>query len=276
LVKDPRTPGTLGARQAAVQLTKHVRHSMSVMWITSEMNYFKTILFGFFGGVVALVLIFSLPLSNSLLLNLIKADLTEFLETEPAPTPTPVISLDFWQKIVSDHVLNTVAVQSFKDGKIIREGSGITISSDGIIITTFDVITGADVYQVFHGDKILRAQLVRYDGFKNLALLKVPATNMNVTRLERSHQLQPGQDVVVSGKVVELSSSVVFAQKGMISHILSKDIVVDTEPSYFLSGSKVINNSGIVVGMSYLRSGAVRLITSEAMDDFVKNYFNSL
>ncbi|MBI4160730.1 MAG: trypsin-like peptidase domain-containing protein [Candidatus Yanofskybacteria bacterium] len=241
------------------------------------MSYTKTILAGFLGGAAAWFLLFSFPGSNSLLFSLIKADLTEFLGTAPTPTPTPVIAFsDFWQKIVSDHVLSTVVVQSFKGGKVTREGNGIIISSDGIIITTFDVVAGADVYQVLHGDKILRAQLVRYDGFKNLALLKVAATDMNVTRLERDYQFQPGQDVVVSGKMVELSNSVVFAQRGMISYILSKDIVIDTEPTYFLSGSKVINNSGIVVGMAYLKSGAVRLVKSEAIDDFVKNYFETL
>ena len=159
---------------------------------------------------------------------------------------------------------------------MVREGSGIVISSDGVVITTFDVISGADVLQVFHRDKILRAKVIRYDGIKNLALLKVDSADMDVTRLDRDYQFQPGQDVIVSGKMVELSNSVVFAQRGMISYILSKDIVIDTEPNYFLSGSKVINNSGIVVGMSYLRSGAVRLITSEAIDDFVKSHFESL
>ena len=227
------------------------------------MNYLKIILVGFLGGAAAWFLLWSF--------------LPENKPIEPSPTPMPIIvSPDFWQKIVSEHGLSTVAIQSFKGGKIVKEGSGMVISSDGVIITTFDVTAGADVFQVLHGDKILRAQQVRYDGSKNLALLKVAATDMNVTRLERNYQFQSGQDVVVSGKTVELSSPTVFAQRGMISYILSKVIVIDTEPRYFLSGSKVINNSGIVVGISYLRSGAVHLITAEAMDDFIKNYFESL
>jgi len=241
------------------------------------MNYFKTILVSFVGGVFAVFLILSFPGSGSFVFNSIRSDLIEFMGTEPVPTPTPVVvSSDFWQKIVSDHILSTVAVQSFKGGNVAREGSGIVISSDGVMVTTFDVVAGADVIQVLYEDQILRPLVVRYDGFKNLALLKATATDMNVVRLERNYQFQPGQDVVVSGKLVEFSNPVVFAQKGLISHILSKDIVIDTEPNYFLSGSKVINNSGIVVGMAYLRSGAVRLITSEAIDDFVKNYFESL
>ena len=158
---------------------------------------------------------------------------------------------------------------------MVREGSGIVISSDGVVITTLDVISGADVLQVFHKDKILRAKVTKYDGFKNLALLKVDSADMDVTRLDRNYQFQPGQDVIVSGKIVELSNSVVFAQRGMISYVFSKDIIVDTEPNYFLSGSKVINKSGVVVGMSYLRNGTVRLITSETMDNFVKSYFQA-
>jgi len=240
------------------------------------MSHIKTILVGFLSGIAALVLILSLPGSGSFIFDLIRNDLVDFLGTEPVFTPMPtVIPPDFWQKIASDHVLNTVAIQSFKGGKIAREGSGIIISSDGVVITTLDVISGADVLQVFHKDKILRAKVIRYDGFKNLALLKVDSADMDVTRLDRNYQFQPGQDVIVSGKIVELSNSVVFAQRGMISYVFSKDIIVDTEPNYFLSGSKVINKSGVVVGMSYLRNGTVRLITSETMDNFVKSYFQA-
>lgn len=240
------------------------------------MHYFKTIFCGFLGGVIALLLFFYVPVSGPLVFNLIKSNLVEYVGEKPALTPTPITtSPDFWQKIVSNGALSTVAVQSFKSGKIIREGSGIIVSSDGIIITTLDVISGADILQIFHEDKILRAQVVKHDGFKNLALIKINASNMNVARLDRNYQFQPGQDVVVSGKLVELSNPSVFAQKGIVNRILSKDVILDVEPTYFLSGSKVINNSGIVVGMAYLRDGFVHLIKAETMDDFVKNYFQA-
>ena len=241
------------------------------------MHNLKTVLVGFLGGLVAIFLLLSLPVSKSFVFGLIKADLNNFLGTVPAPTPTPTSALpDLWQKIVSDHSLSTVAIQSFKNGKVTREGNGIVVSSDGVLVTTFDVISGADALQIFYKDKILRAHVLKYDGLKNLAIIKVDNTNMDVVRLDAGYQFQPGQDVVVSGKLVELSNWTVFAQRGMISRVFSKDIIVDTERNYFLSGSKAINNSGIVAGMAYLRSGAVHLITAETMDDFIKNYLDTL
>lgn len=254
------------------------------------MGYVKIIFLGFSGGAVALFLFVFTPLvSGPLVFNLIKSSLVEYVDEKPAPEFAPITTPaetrlstdpfpepDFWQKIVSDGALSTVAIQSFKSGKIVREGGGIIVSSDGVVITTLDVISGADVLQIFNEDKILRAQVIRYDGFKNLALIKINTSNMNVARFDRNYQFQPGQDVVVSGKLVELSNPSVFAQKGIVNRVFSKDVILDVEPNYFLSGSKVINSSGIVVGMTYLRNGFVYLIKAETMDDFAKNYFESL
>ena len=73
------------------------------------MNYFKLIFAGFLGAIFMF-----------LLTPIINGDKPE--GSVPA-TPTPTVtSPDFWQKIVSDQNLSTVAIQSFKDGKIIREG----------------------------------------------------------------------------------------------------------------------------------------------------------
>ena len=151
----------------------------------------------------------------------------------------------------------------------------MVVSSDGAAVTTFDIVSGADMLQVFYKDKILRARVMKYDGFKNLAVIKVNDTNMDVARLDTGYQFQAGQDVVVSGKMVQLSIPVVFAQRGMTSRVLSKDVILNTDSNYFLSGSKVINNSGVVVGMAYLRSGTVRLITAETVDNFIKSYFQA-
>jgi len=233
-------------------------------------------LIGFLGGVAAWFFILSVPGSNSIAFNFIKGDLVGFLGSTPAPTPTPIVSPDFWEKITSDHALSTVAVQSFKDGKVTKEGSGMIVSSDGLIVTTFDLIFGVDVIQVFYQDKILRGQLVKFDSFKNLALIKSGAADVDVARFDRNYQFQPGQDIIVSGKVIELLHSNAFAQRGMVSYILSKDVILNTEAKYFLSGSKVIDNSGVVIGMAYLRNGMVHLVKAEAVDDFIKSYFESI
>jgi len=238
------------------------------------MQNLKIVFLGFLGGIIAVFLLLSLPGSGPFIFGFIKADLNNFLGTAPTPTPTSTLP-DLWQKIVSDHSLSAVAVQSFKDGKIIREGSGMVVSSDGAAVTTFDIVSGADMLQVFYKDKILRARVMKYDGFKNLAVIKVNDTNMDVARLDTGYQFQAGQDVVVSGKMVQLSIPVVFAQRGMTSRVLSKDVILNTDSNYFLSGSKVINNSGVVVGMAYLRSGTVRLITAETVDNFIKSYFQA-
>ena len=76
------------------------------------MGYIKTIFLGFLGGIVALLLSLSLPGSGSFVFNLIRNDMVNFMGTEPVPMPTSiVVSSDFWQKIVSNHILSTVAIQ---------------------------------------------------------------------------------------------------------------------------------------------------------------------
>src|SRR3989344_7732519 len=55
------------------------------------------------------------------------------------PTPSP---FDFWQKIISEASLSTVAIESFQNGRIQKRASGIILSSDGLIVTTLDVSAG--------------------------------------------------------------------------------------------------------------------------------------
>lgn len=194
----------------------------------------------------------------------------------PVPTPTPTPSPGFWQRIVSDHALSTVAIQAFNNNRIVREGSGVIISADGVIVTTNDVVSGGDMWQVANGDKVLRASLVYWERARNLAILKVSETNLNVTRFDKNFAFSAGQEMIISGKVMDATKPTPFAQRAMVSKVLSSGVALDTDVRPFVSGARVINNAGQVVGIAYLRENEVRIISASTIEDYINEYFASL
>ena len=130
---------------------------------------------GALGGIIALTLIARLA-GGRFLVALVgqeqRARIAEYLRVPAlsvSPTPGP---RDSWQKVVADAMVSTVLVQTFSENRLVRTGTGVVVSSDGLIITTSDVISG-QIYQITADDKIFKAKLLTRQAAVGLALLKI-------------------------------------------------------------------------------------------------------
>lgn len=243
----------------------------------------------FLGGAFVFFVIFVSGFFNRTILDNLKTEMQKagmISQILPSPIPEQTISnkpisyspapADFWQKIVIGRAFNFAAVQSFKDNRLLRQGNGIFLSSDGLIVTVSDVVpASASVFQVLYEDKILRGKIAIRDYAKNLAIIRVSGeSDFNVPELDLSDNFQSGQELMIAGKFVNLSKPILFSQKTLINYVLDNTIFLDVQPKNIFNGGALVNNSGRIVGMTFIRGGRVYSVNSATIDTFLKNYLN--
>ena len=134
-------------------------------------------------------------------------------------------------------------------------GSGFLISSDGIIVTNYHVIKGAEGLSVkFNQEKELttNVSVIKTDAVRDIALIKVN-TPVNVAPLAMgdSEQITIGERVIAIGNPKGLSNTV---SDGLISAVRNsndmKQIQISVPISHGSSGGALINMRGEVIGIT--------------------------
>ncbi len=232
---------------------------------------------GALGSIIALTLLARLA-GGRFLVALVgqeqRARIAEYLRVPaPAVSPTPV-PRDSWQKIITDAMVSTVLIQTYSENRLVRTGTGSMVSSDGLIITTSDVVSG-QIFQVIVDDKILKARILTRQAAGGLALLKVDADNLTVSNLNTAENLQSGKTVILAGKLLSVSAPTVFSQLALVSYTTASEVVLDSALNYFISGAKVIGTDGAVAGIAAIRGGKVVLIPAGTLEAFLRDYLAS-
>lgn len=237
-------------------------------------TFFRYFFAGLGGGLAGSLLILYFVQETSKIFDIYG----QILHQDPkAQVSTPVLPeppLGLWEKLAVESSLSTVGIQVFQGDKLVRQGSGVIVSSDGLITATADLIYPNAVYQIFYEDKILKGTIVARDYKLNLLLLKSASSYSNVANLDTRKNYRSGQDILVVGKLFDLSKPTVISQKGVVSYITERTVVLDIYPNSYISGSGAVNSDGRVIGIVYLRNGKVNLIQAGIVDDFFKNYLD--
>ena len=137
-------------------------------------------------------------------------------------------------------------------------GSGILISKDGEILTSYHVVKNADAIKVKLADQSeYEARLVGKDDRTDLALIKVRKTNVPLpfARLGTSSQLDVGDWVMAIGNPFGLEHTVtagIVSAKGRVIGAGPYDNFIQTDASINPgnSGGPLINAVGEVVGVN--------------------------
>jgi len=87
-------------------------------------------------------------------------------------------------------------------------GTGFVVASDGLILTNYHVVEGAQSITVTLGNgSKYQARVVKFDAAGDLAVLKIDATGLSTLPLGNSSQTLAGQSVVAIGYALALEGS---------------------------------------------------------------------
>lgn len=136
-------------------------------------------------------------------------------------------------------------------------GAGFVVSAEGLIATSFHVIgEGRPLTLTFlDGQSFTPTEVRAWDRKTDLALLKIPATNLSALRLGDSDNLKQGRRIYALGNPQGLKFSAV---EGIVSAIREFDagpmiqVAVPVEPGN--SGGPLIDEKGRVQGVMSMKS----------------------
>lgn len=184
-----------------------------------------------------------------------------------------------------DSVVSIVVLEDIfqEDGESI--GSGVVIDSNGLIITNKHVVEDEDlVYQVVTNDgKTYRVEEVIRDKAKDLALIKVSASDLKPITLSGNSDLKLGQRAIAVGNALGFSNSV---SVGIVSG-LSREVEIDGEIFRNLiqtdaainlgnSGGALLNSNGDLIGINTAKSSFAEnigfAIPIESVTDLISRY----
>jgi len=163
-----------------------------------------------------------------------------------------------------------VAVRTqLQSGKAL-EGSGLIVTSDGLMVTLAELVPfGADFNFFVEGERV-PYQILKRDLSENLALIKIAKSSLITAGFARQDRLQMGERVFLVGTVFEEDASAKLANEGMVRAFDEDSIQTSIIEEPFLAGSVLFNIEGEILGINTVDSaGRVNAIPVSKIRAFV-------
>lgn len=141
--------------------------------------------------------------------------------------------------------------------KSTRLGSGVIMTSDGYILTNFHVVQNADLILVLQQNGQRHpAELIGYDIYTDLAVLKVNAKNLPVIPQKADQKSLTGDVVLAIGNPLNLGQTVTqgiisaTGRNGLSNTSYLEFLQMDAAINEGNSGGALINTNGDLVGIN--------------------------
>lgn len=189
-------------------------------------------------------------------------------QVQPAVTPTIAGGLCGAEtniiqvaKAVGPSVVSVWNLQRPNPGaepKRVGLGSGLVVSSDGMILTNQHVVDGADrVDVVLVSGKTYAAQILGASPVVDIAILKIPASGLRVVTLGDSDDLQVGQQAIAIGNPLGFEHTVTVGVVSALNRIIPeggaslRDLIqTDASINPGNSGGPLLDSCGRVIGIN--------------------------
>ena len=147
-------------------------------------------------------------------------------------------------------------------------GSGVILSEDGLIVTNYHVVEGANHITVTLTDgKSYDAEVVGADDESDVALVRVRAANLPAAVLGNSESLRVGEGVVAIGNPLGKLGGTVT--DGIVS-ALDREIEIDGQSYRLLQTNAAINPGNSGGGLFNMRGELVGIVNAKVSRDSVE------
>lgn len=153
-----------------------------------------------------------------------------------------------------------VGVKTQTKGGVVLEGSGLIVTSDGLLVTLADLVPQGSNFSFFINDKPAAFQILKRDLKENLALVKIGETNLPVATFADLEKTKLGERVFLVGAIFETAATstqnkvVKTVNEGIVKNLGTDLIETNILEKNVLAGSSLFNIKGEVLGINTVDS----------------------
>lgn len=155
-----------------------------------------------------------------------------------------------------------------KNGKIL-EGSGLILTSDGLVVTLAELLPFGSDFNFFWEEEKLPFQVLKRDLENNLALIKVEKRNLPTAGFADLGKIKLGERVFLLGIIFEKDKSKKIANEGIIKIFDDNFIKTNIFEKSILGGSPLFDIEGNTLGLNIIdKEGKVIAISIKTIQEF--------
>lgn len=148
-----------------------------------------------------------------------------------------------------------VGVKTKETPEKILEGSGLIITSDGLMVTLADLIPqGSSFFSFFVEGKPVAFQILKRDLKNNLALVKIEEINLPTVSFADFEKIKLGERVFLVGTIFEGKTIKKIVNEGIVRSLNEDLIETNISEKNNLAGSPLFNIEGEVLGLNTINS----------------------
>ena len=141
------------------------------------------------------------------------------------------------------------------------EGSGLILTSDGLLITLADSVPQGSNFSFFIEGEKVSFQILKRDLKENLALIKIEKTNLPTASFASFEKIKLGQRVFLFGIVFEQGVPQKIVNEGIIKTFNQNLIETNIFENRALRGSPLFDIEGNILGLNQIdKNGQVLTI----------------
>jgi len=156
-----------------------------------------------------------------------------------------------------------------KTGKVL-EGSGLIVTSDGLMVTLAELVPQGSDFTFFIDNESVSFQILKRDLKENLALIKISDSVLTTASFARLEKLKMGERVFLIGITFENEIPSKLVNEGIIKSFDENFIQTNILESSLFAGSPLFNIEGEVLGINTIDSkGRVIAIPISKIREFI-------